>query len=206
MKVIRRRRDPLLQCIAPRFLSLTLVDDRIRSWKLRPTTHSGNEIHHGGGREGPAEFDLASLSIPQLSQVKKQLDDEVQHLTSSYQNLRSAQQKFRDCISSVKNGVAESIKDKPLLVPLTSSLYVPGKLADAEHVVVDVGTGFYVEKSTADVQKFYASKIEELGENIKDLESIVNSKANNLRVVEEVLRQKMLLSQQQGRQASSGAS
>ena len=35
---------------------------------------------------------------------------------------------------------------KPLLVPLTTSLYVPGKLADPEHVIVDIGTGFYVEK------------------------------------------------------------
>ena len=38
---------------------------------------------------------------------------------------------------------------KPLLVPLTTSLYVPGKLADPEHVIVDIGTGFYVEKVSA---------------------------------------------------------
>jgi len=95
--------------------------------------------------------------------------------------------------------------DKPLLVPLTSSLYVPGQLADTEHVLVDVGTGFYVEKTVEDAQKFYSGKIEELGANIKDLENIVNSKANNLRVVEEVLRQKVLAGQQGG-QASSAAS
>lgn len=89
---------------------------------------------------------------------------------------------------------------------MTSSLYVPGKLADPERVVVDVGTGFYVEKTTDDAQKFYEVKIEELGKNIKDLESIVNDKANNLRVVEEVLRQKMLTGQQQGGQAAAGAS
>ena len=94
--------------------------------------------------------------------------------------------------------------DKPLLVPLTSSLYVPGTLADPEHVIVDVGTGFYVEKSTDDAQKFYTSKIEELGKNIKDLESIVNGKANNLRVVEEVLRQKVLA--EQGAKSSAGSS
>ena len=35
---------------------------------------------------------------------------------------------------------------KPILVPLTTSLYVPGRLADSENVIVDVGTGFYVEK------------------------------------------------------------
>jgi len=90
-------------------------------------------------------------------------------------------------------------------VPLTSSLYVPGRLADTEHVLVDIGTGFYVEKTTEDALKFYNGKIEELGKNIKDLENIVNGKANNLRMVEEVLRQKVL-AQQQGGQASAGAS
>ena len=35
---------------------------------------------------------------------------------------------------------------KPILVPLTASLYVPGTLADTDNVIVDVGTGFYVEK------------------------------------------------------------
>lgn len=34
----------------------------------------------------------------------------------------------------------------PILVPLTPSLYVPGKLASTKTVLVDVGTGFYVEK------------------------------------------------------------
>lgn len=33
-----------------------------------------------------------------------------------------------------------------ILVPLTSSLYVRGRMASREHVLVDVGTGFYVEK------------------------------------------------------------
>lgn len=34
-----------------------------------------------------------------------------------------------------------------VLVPLTPSLYVPGQLASTSTVLVDVGTGFYVEKA-----------------------------------------------------------
>ncbi|KAF2862789.1 Prefoldin alpha subunit [Piedraia hortae CBS 480.64] len=145
--------------------------------------------------EKDRQVDLTSLSAQQLAQVKKQLDDEVQHLTRSYESLQMAQQKFRDCIKSIKDGVAGSVKDKPLLVPLTSSLYVPGRLSDTKNVLVDIGTGYYVEKSTDDAQKFYSAKIEELGKNIKDLGVVVNGKANNLRAVEEVLRQKMLAEQ-----------
>ena len=35
---------------------------------------------------------------------------------------------------------------KDILVPLTGSMYVPGKLSDTEKVVVEIGTGYYVEK------------------------------------------------------------
>ena len=39
-----------------------------------------------------------------------------------------------------------AIGDKTILVPLTGSLYVPGKLQDVENVIIDVGTGYYVQK------------------------------------------------------------
>lgn len=34
-----------------------------------------------------------------------------------------------------------------MLVPLTASLYVPGTLDDADKVLVDVGTGYFIEVS-----------------------------------------------------------
>jgi len=61
-----------------------------------------------------------------------------------------------------------------------------------------------VEKTTDDAQKFYNGKVEELGTNVKELENIVNGKANNLRVVEEVLRQKVLAGPQGGQGGGEG--
>lgn len=37
------------------------------------------------------------------------------------------------------------ILGKKMLVPLTASLYVPGTLDDADKVLVDVGTGYFIE-------------------------------------------------------------
>lgn len=48
-------------------------------------------------------------------------------------------------IASDANGVI-CLLGREILVPLTTSLYVPGKLASTQTVLVDVGTGFYVEK------------------------------------------------------------
>ncbi|AEO65403.1 uncharacterized protein THITE_2112352 [Thermothielavioides terrestris NRRL 8126] len=136
--------------------------------------------------------DLASLSAQQLSAVKKQLDGEVEHLSASYAQLAAAQAKFKECLRIVKSGSSALDKDKPILVPLTNSLYVKGQLSDPDRVLVDVGTGYYVEKDTKSAAEFYDAKIKELAGNIQGLEGIVQAKTNNLRVVEEVLRQKVL--------------
>ena len=69
-------------------------------------------------------------------------------------------------------------------MPLTPSLYVPGQLASTETVLVDIGTGFYVEKTPPSAQDFYKRKVEELGKNL--------GRQQNLGVVEDVLRRKVI--------------
>jgi prefoldin alpha subunit len=146
--------------------------------------------------------DLGQLPIPQLRELKTQLDAELTHLSTSFQSLRTAQSKFRDCINSLVSAFPSPVPSAPpqLLVPLTSSLYVPGKLTDHEHVLVDVGTGFFVEKGIADAKDFYERKVKDLGESLKDLEGVVEGKARNVRMVEEVMRVKAMNAQSQEQQ------
>ncbi|EMR69194.1 putative byr1-binding protein bob1 protein [Eutypa lata UCREL1] len=96
---------------------------------------------------------LDTLNTQQLTQVKKQLDEELEHLTSSFTQLHAAQSKFRECLRCVQGG-----RTSALQVPLTNSLYVRGNLTNASHVVVDVGTGFYVEKDIKSAAQFYENK------------------------------------------------
>ncbi|KAK9456086.1 Prefoldin [Dipodascopsis uninucleata] len=138
--------------------------------------------------------DLTALSAQQLAEVKSQLEQELEHLSQSFQKLRAAQQKFKDCIETVEKTFKEENKGKSILVPLTTSLYVPGKVEDVETVLVDVGTGYYAEKKPKDAIIFYETKVNTLQKNLTDLENIVNGKVGNLRVVEDVLRQKVMSS------------
>lgn len=50
---------------------------------------------------------------------------------------------------------------------------------------MDVGTGFYVEKDIKSATEFYSNKVNEIGSNIKELDNIIQSKTNNVRVIEE---------------------
>ncbi|KAH7359106.1 prefoldin [Plectosphaerella cucumerina] len=146
--------------------------------------------------QGGESVNLATLDVQQLSQVKKQLEEELEHLTSSFAQLHAVQGKFRECLRLVKARAGSSEDERNVLVPLTNSLYVRGELSDPKRVIVDVGTGFYVEKDNEQAEAFYDSKVKQIGDNIQDLELIVQRKTANVRSVEDVLRQKVLSSQE----------
>jgi prefoldin alpha subunit len=98
--------------------------------------------------------------------------------------------------------------DQPILVPLTNSLYVPGKLADAENVLVDIGTGYFVKKVRVRVRafrrahssrpqtrpqavKYYQAKVELLRKNLEALQDTIAKRQENLNAVTGILQQKV---------------
>ena len=83
---------------------------------------------------------------------------------------------------------------------------MPGKLKDTESVIVDVGTGFFVEKKIDEAKVFYEGKVKELQNNLSELEKIINNKTETVRAVEGVLRQKIMAGQQDGQGAEASAS
>jgi len=56
-----------------------------------------------------------------------------------------------------------------------------------------------------DAKAFYKRKVAEMEANLRDLEKILNGKSGNLRVVEEVIRGKMVEEQGQGQQGQEQA-
>ncbi|CAG8551290.1 2149_t:CDS:2 [Diversispora eburnea] len=120
-------------------------------------------------------IELTDLDLAQLTEVRKQLEEELNHLTNSFGKLKQAQTRFQDCIESV-----ESIKSG-----------TAGELIETNKVIVDVGTGYYVEKSFDDAVKFYTEKVEFIKKNLDKLQQTVTSKQNNLRVTVDVIQMKL---------------
>ena len=44
-------------------------------------------------------------------------------------------------------------------VPLTQSLYVPGRIVEADKMMVDVGTGYFVQKDQQKTAEFLGRKV-----------------------------------------------
>ncbi|XP_023376489.1 prefoldin subunit 5 isoform X1 [Pteropus medius] len=118
---------------------------------------------------------ITELNLPQLEMLKNQLDQEVEFLSTSIAQLKVVQTKYveaKDCL----NVLNKSNEGKELLVPLTSSMYVPGKLHDVEHVLIDVGTGYYVEKTAEDAKDFFKRKIDFLTKQMEKIQPALQEK------------------------------
>lgn len=138
----------------------------------------------------PQTINISDLDLPQLADVKRQLEEEQQHLTSSFQQLKQAQSKFRVCLTNVEE-INPANKGKTILVPLTNSLYVPGKLSDTEHVIVDAGTGYYVRMGRADAAKHYKTKVDFVTKNLESLQETLQKKQENLNLVVNIMQSKI---------------
>ncbi|ODQ80963.1 hypothetical protein BABINDRAFT_33857 [Babjeviella inositovora NRRL Y-12698] len=147
------------------------------------------------------KVDLTQLPAEQIMEIQKNLNQEVNHFSTSLQALTSAQSKFDQCIQNIKQVTKSESADtaapsNQILVPLSSSLYVPGKIKSGDKFLVDVGTGYYVEKSGKGAIDFYQKKITKLDQDLTQLKEIIQSKSETLQTVTNVLRSK--LAQQQG--------
>ncbi|KAL7006470.1 subunit of tubulin prefoldin [Cystobasidiomycetes sp. EMM_F5] len=124
-------------------------------------------------QSGPGQqVALEDLNVEQLSQIKQQLDEEIQHLTQSFAALKQAQARFQEAKSSLDE-------------------ITPAKAPDAENVLVDVGARYYVEKSVKDAKTFYNTKILDLRKSLDKLQPTIELKNENRQTVVEYLQMQL---------------
>jgi prefoldin alpha subunit len=94
--------------------------------------------------------DVSTLPPQELQKLRQSLNDDIQLITNNFGNLKVAQARFAQGLEALLDLKPEN-EGKPMLIPLTGSLYVPGQLADHNKVVVDVGTG----KKNSQIEMIY---------------------------------------------------
>ncbi|XP_054751721.2 prefoldin subunit 5-like [Lytechinus pictus] len=154
--------------------------------------------------EGGQQVDLMQLPIPQLNGLKEQLDQEVEMMQGSLQQLKMAQSRFMESSESIGKLNSDN-EGKEMLVPLTSSLYVPGKLQDVNNVLIDIGTGYYVEKSLEEAKKYFKRKVDFVTKQMEKVQPVLIEKSKMRQVVTEVMNMKIQaqMAQMQSQQAKS---
>jgi len=139
---------------------------------------------------GMQAVDLTKLNLMQLTQFKQGLDTDLQFYQESLQNLKLAQSKFQESGDSLTKMNPES-DGKDVLVPLTGSMYVPGQLSNPGKVIVDIGTGYYVEKESSKAADYFNRKVKYVTENMERVQAIGNEKAKIRELVMDVMQEKL---------------
>ncbi|XP_044971300.1 probable prefoldin subunit 5 [Hordeum vulgare subsp. vulgare] len=137
-----------------------------------PTSSSGGQQ---AAMASPARIDVDKLSVEQLKALKEQTDLEVNLLQDSLSKIRTAATRLENATAALHE-LSLRPQGKKLLVPLTASLYVPGTLDDAEKVLVDVGTGYYIEKTMTQGKEYCERKVNLLKSNFDELLEMATKK------------------------------
>ena len=117
-------------------------------------------------KEQVREIPIEKLSIDQLNYVGQQIEKDIKHYSQYYSSLRAVSNKYLDNKEYIKQ--LKEYKDKEILVPMTSSLYIPGKSTDVKKLMIEIGTNFFVETTIEKADKFCDRRIENLKKNMNE--------------------------------------
>ncbi len=115
----------------------------------------------------PKQVDIGSLDPRQLQTIHEQIENEINNLAHSSVALQKAAAEYGNSGRALEQlseqqegmetpwGAVSSVcllisvwhicADQPMLLPLTSAVYVSGKLASHDAILLDIGTGYYAE-------------------------------------------------------------
>lgn len=138
-----------------------------------------------------SSINLDSMSLEELNQLKQQEESRLQALVGRFQQFRSAAVRLSASMSAVSE-ITPASEGKEVMVPLTESVYVPGKIREPNRLLVDIGTGFYVEKSSKETTAFLDRKLKLVDANSDNLTKAITATRQNIESLTVTMQGKML--------------
>ena len=132
------------------------------------------------------DFFFLVFSIFEYQVLQEQLKHDLNMCAESIQKLQQAVGKYHTSGMACE-ALNEEEVGTPMLVPVTESLYVPGKVGATDKVLVDIGTGYFVEKTPKGAEEYCKKKVQELRVNMERIMSVVQQKRKQLVMVSEQL-------------------
>ena len=119
----------------------------------------------------------------------------MQFIQNAIMSMQKSKSKLQDSESSVDQ-FKEVKNGDEIMVPLSTSLYVPGKVVNNDKFMVDLGTGYYAEMNRQNSVDFLQRKIKALNDKIEESTGFIKSKA---------VLQSMIIQTLQAKQAGANA-
>lgn len=165
----------------------------------------------------PAQpIDLDSMSLEQLHQLQQQEESRLQTLTNHYAQLRQAAIKIQSSLRALQHlnqqpsplsGAGVTGEGRDVMVPLTESVYIPGKMKESNKFLVELGTGYYVEKSLKETTGYLERKLRIVDANSENVTAVMQGTRRNIDAVTASMQGKLLeiRAKQEGQRIRSAA-
>ncbi|KAL0031903.1 hypothetical protein WJX79_004356 [Trebouxia sp. C0005] len=127
----------------------------------------------------PKQVDISTLDPRQLQSIHEQIENEINNLVQSSVALQRAAGEYGNSGRALQQ-LSEQKEDQPMLLPLTSAVYVSGKLASHESILLEIGTGYYAERSPQEGVDYCKRKVNMLKENLDKIGQMVKDKQQQL--------------------------
>ena len=127
------------------------------------------------------DVDITKIPPQQLMELAKAIEEEVRQLSSHFQQLQAATRKFEDSMGILAY-MEQKATGKEVMVPLTSSLYVPGVM-EQTNVLIEAGAGYFIEKDTPAAIKYCERKQKHMQESVTKVGELIQAKKMQLQKV-----------------------
>jgi len=158
---------------------------------------------------GDSEIPLQSLNLQQLQQLAQQLQVETQGLNRSLQGLTDGSSRFSqsaECLEQLGKHIADSDGSKQkMLVPLSQSVYIDGYIAKPDKVLVDIGTGYYVERNLEGAKAFLKKRVDMIQGNAAKVSDLIKRKESMMQDTQQAFQAKYAQMQQMNAETAAAA-
>ncbi|KAJ8879784.1 hypothetical protein PR048_020392 [Dryococelus australis] len=131
-------------------------------------------------------LDITKLSLYQLTQLKQQFDRELNVFSDSLQTLKMAQGKFMDSNESLEK-ISRKVEGTTIMVPLTGSMYVPGRISDGNSVLIDIGTGYFVRKDVSGARDYFSRRVAYVTQQMEKISALALEKNKQREAVVDIM-------------------
>ena len=149
----------------------------------------------GGGKPTPVN----NLPLGTLKELSAEVEGRCEQLAEAVAQLNGALARYEE-IGAALGQLETAREGAELLVPLTDSMYAVGSMEETGRVMVDIGTGYYVEKTLEQAREFVERRSAFVRKQVTTLDAQLDTQTRNLEQLTLVLQSKQQQQQQQQQQ------
>ena len=139
--------------------------------------------------EGGTTVQLDSMSLEELHQLQQREQSRLQALTQRYAHLRQAAARINmghNAVTQIKTASGD------MMVPLTESVYIPAKQPPDQKLLVDLGTGYFVESTPKETLSYLERKMKIIDANSNNITQAVQATRSNADAIQMTMQGKMV--------------